>query len=101
MLVDDGGNLEAVGGGLQRRDRAVFEGLDAEGTGPAGEQALEESIGGAEVQDRHGPWFAVDASAFDDAPVGVSFGPDCLEACHIIMYTHDKQFVNNLNENFY
>ena len=52
MLVDDGDHAEAIGGGLEGRDVAVLERADAQPPSGCLEEALEQRVGGAEVERR-------------------------------------------------
>jgi len=88
LLVDELGQAQAISSRFEGGDGAMFEGLDAQRPGaPALEQLFQKGIGGTEVEQRNRARLPVHAPTFDDAPVGATFGPDRLEACHAIMYT--------------
>ena len=55
------------------------------------QQALEKAVGGAKVEDGHGPGLAVDAVRFDDTPIGMSTDHVLLQARHGFVYTSDTR----------
>jgi hypothetical protein len=83
VAVDEGDHAQAVGGGLEGGDIAVLERAQAEPSRIGAEQAVEQGVGGAEVEHGHGAGLSPDPSGLDDAPVAVPPDADLLEARHV------------------
>ena len=83
MFVDQGNDVETLGGSGEGGDVAVLKGADAEAPGGSLEEPFEQGVGGAEVEHRDGAGLAVNAAGLDDAPVGAAVDDVSLQAGHL------------------
>ena len=94
MLVNQGGDAEAVSCRREGGDVAVLKRADAQTTGRGLQESLEQCVGRAHVDQGNGARFAVDAAGLDDAPVGVPADDVTLEASHMFcVYTRSTGIV--------
>ena len=82
VSIDDLHHSKPIRRSLQRRDIAMLEGAYPQLPLGSLQQPVQQLIGAAQVQQRHGARTAPHAARFDDPPVGASGDPVLLQAGH-------------------
>lgn len=80
--IDDLDHPQPVRRAFQRRDIAMLEGADPQLPLGRLQQSIQQLIGAAEVQQRHGARLAADAARFDDPSVGAPGDAVLLQTGH-------------------
>ena len=82
MPVDQRDDAQTLRGGGKGGDGAVLERADREAAGGSRQEAVEQGVGGAQIEQGNSAGLAVDAAGLDDAPIAATLHEVPLEAGH-------------------